>query len=57
MRESGDWDDIYVPQTKFWEHIVFTILQSSFSSPVPFCPGMFSETTEGINMKLFRMIV
>jgi hypothetical protein len=27
------------------------------SSPVLFCPGMFSENTQGINMKLSRMIV
>ena len=30
---------------------------SSFSSPVLFCPGMFSKTTGGINMKLSRMTV
>jgi hypothetical protein len=27
------------------------------SSPVLFCPWMFSETTKGISIKLSRMIV
>ena len=53
-----EWGDVWgtsvtVPVTIKTSYYYY----SSFSSPVLFCPGMFSKTTGGINMKLSRMTV
>ena len=46
----------YVPQTKVWEHIGFTlflIIIIIILSSAPVCPGVFLETTQGTKMKPF----